>query len=106
MTRGEIYFNYEKAMSQVRALQEIASSIKKISDSNMTDCMNNVKKNWEGDNATSYVGKGNKLKEKIKKSGENVDRVASTLAEMARNIRDAELRNLEIIEQKNSSSGG
>ena len=105
MTRGEILFNYEKAMAQVRALQEIASNIKKISDTNMTDCMNNVKKNWEGDNATAYVGKGNKLKQKIKKSGENVDKVASTLAEMARNIRDAELRNLEIISQKGTGSG-
>ncbi|MBR1691922.1 MAG: WXG100 family type VII secretion target [Lachnospiraceae bacterium] len=96
-TASEIMFNYRKAMDQVKALNAIAADLKKIGNNSLSDCMNQVKKSWKGDNADAYVGKGNQLKQKVTKSSDNVSKVAGTLSSMAARIKDAELRNLETI---------
>lgn len=94
-TLGEINFNYNKAMSQVAELNEIAGKLKKAGNDSLESCMKDVKQNWKGENSEAYISKGNKLKGKIVKSAGDISKVAATLSTMAKNIRAAELKNIE-----------
>lgn len=96
-TLTEINFNYNKAMSQVAELNSIASNLKKVGNTQISECMREVSANWESENSKSYVAKGNKLKEKIDKSAANITKVAQTLSQMAENIKNTEMKNIEIV---------
>lgn len=96
-TRLEIEFNYQKAMAQVRELRSLSTSLKKVGDNQIADCMRDVSKNWKCDNSTDYVAKGNKLKQKVVKSAGKISDVADALSTMAENIKNAELKSLDIV---------
>ena len=97
---AEIEFNYTKAMKQVAELESIASELKKVSSSQINDCLKNVKTNWKGDNSDAYVGKGNKLKIKVTKTAGDISKAASTLSTIAANIKAAEMANIAIIQNR------
>ena len=103
-TLTEINFNYRRAMEQVAELNDIASDLKKVGSSNLSDCLKTVKNNWKGDNSEAYTGKGEKLKAKILDSAGDISKTAGTLSTMAANIRNAEIKNLETIKTRSASS--
>lgn len=100
MTEQEIEFNYKKAMGQASELKEIASSLKKLGESQLDSCMNSVAKNWTGDNSDSYVKKGRKLEKKMVTSSDNIKQTAETIETMAKNIYEAEMKALQEIRDK------
>ena len=99
-TEQEIVFNYKKAIRQALELEDIASAVKKVGNNKMTNSLSKVSKSWTGENASSYTKKGNKLKGKIEKTSNNIDKAASTLKSMAQNIYNAEMASLREIQMR------
>lgn len=99
-TEQEINFNYDNAMKQVAELNEIASSLKKVGSTNLSDCMKKVGKNWKGENATAYVKKGDALNQKITKCAKSISETAKALSTMAENIYHTEKANIATIQEK------
>lgn len=99
-TEQQIMFDYRRAMQQADTLSEIASGIKKVGNNTMSNSLNNVSKNWTGDNSNAYVKKGNTLKGKVERSSNNINSAASTLRTMAKNIYNAEMASLREIQMR------
>ncbi len=99
-TEQEIVFNYRKTIRQALELEDIASGIKKIGNSKMTNSLSKVSKNWTGGNADAYTKKGNKLNGKVEKSSNDINMAASTLKSMAQNIYNAEMASLREIQMR------
>lgn len=99
-TEQEIVFNYKKAIRQALELEDIASAVKKVGNSKMSNSLSKVSKNWTGENAGAYTKKGNKLKGKIEKSSNNIKMASSTLKSMAQNIYNAEMASLREIQMR------
>lgn len=100
MSEHEIRFNYEKAMGQARELKSIASSLKKVGENQMTECLGKVEKNWTGSNSEAYLKKGKKVQTKITTSSKNISAAADALETMARNIYNAEMAALRAAKER------
>lgn len=100
MSEHEIRFNYSKAMNQAKELKNVASSLTKVGNSKLEECMVKVSKGWNGDNSESYVKKGKKLGDKIDKSGNGVRQTAEAIETMARNIYNAEMAALRAARER------
>lgn len=100
MSEHQITFNYNKAMSQARELKNVASSLTKVADSKLEECLGKVSKGWNGDNSESYVKKGKTLETKIDKAGNGVKQTAEAIETMARNIYNAEMAALRAARER------
>lgn len=95
MTEHEINFNYKKAMDQAEELKNIGKELSKLGDSQLEQCLNAVKKSWDGTNSESYVKKGKKVQTKITATSGNITGAAGAIETMAKRIYDAEMAALE-----------
>lgn len=100
MSEHEIRFNYSRAMNQARELKSVASSLTKVGDTKLEECLGKVSKGWNGDNSESYVKKGKTLESKIDKAGKSVRKTAEAIESMARNIYNAEMAALRAARER------
>ena len=87
---GLIVFNYGKAMRQAERLQEIARKVQAVGDGDMEVALANVNRSWNGENASEFIKKGHKLAEDTKAMGKDLEKIAETIREIARQIEAAE----------------
>ena len=99
---SEINFNYEQAMRQARTLEELAEKITNASERDMGDILNDVNSAWKSDNSAQYLKKGQKVKEDMLTTAENVERIAATIKTIAARIREAELEAWRIANERKS----
>lgn len=93
---GVIRLEYNKAIRQAEELERVASELRNLANSDLDGCLGRISTNWTGVNATEYVRKGRKLKQKMLDSATNLTKVARTIRTIAKNTRDADLRAREI----------
>lgn len=103
-TLSEIEFDYQKAIAQAGELESIAQSLKKVGNDTLESSLNTIKGNWEGENSKAYCTKGNKLKIKIVKTAGDIEKAASTLRTIAKNVYDAEKRNIQIAMEREAKA--
>ena len=97
-----IQFNYEKAIRQANDLQDISKEIKKLAENKLTDSLQTIDKNWDGDNSKKFIKKGNTLKGKIEDSAEDLQKVSTSIRQMAKKIYDAEMESIRIAQERSS----
>ena len=100
MTEYEITFNYQKAMNQAAELKAIASSLKKVGETQLAECLGKISKNWLGSNSEDFVAKGKKMETKIEKSSKSITLTAGAIETMAKNIYNAEMEALRIARER------
>lgn len=93
---SEIRMDYKNAIRQAESLEEIAKELRNTANRDFQDCISEISYNWTGDNSTAYVSKCNKLKSKIIKTSDQLDRTATTIRKIAKSIYDAEMNALQI----------
>lgn len=99
-----IIFNYKKAMGQANDLMSIAKEVRKVANNSLADSIKTIDKNWDGDNSVKFINKGNKLKDKIADSADDIEKVAGAIKTMAKTIYDGEMAALRIARERAAAS--
>jgi len=97
-TRSSIEFDFQQAKRQADRLDQIASQLRNLANDQFEDTMNTIAANWKGENATAYLGKGERLQGKIKVSASDLNATANDIRRIAKRLYDAEMENLRRAE--------
>lgn len=90
-TLNEIYFNYNKAISQAQELEGISKRLKTAANDTMEDILNDVHAAWKSDSTPLYIKKGRKVEDDIRTTATNLANISQAIRTIAQRIRDAEL---------------
>lgn len=97
---NEIYFNYNKALSQASELEEISRKMKNVAGNTLENILNDVHAAWKSDSAPQYIKKGQKVGSDIRTTAANLTKIAQTIRTIARRVRDAELEAWRIANER------
>lgn len=100
MTRTEILFNYRQAIRQAEKLEQLSKKLKQVSDRDMDSAVGTLKNAWQSDNSGRYFSKAEKVMGDILTSAENLSSISAAIRQIAKTVRDAELRALEIAKNR------
>lgn len=104
MTRSEILFNYRQAIRQADRLDDIAKKLSRLTSNQMNSTIGTLKSAWKSDNSPQYYSKMSKVQEDIKDDASDLKKIAQAIRDTAEQIKQAELRALEIAESRSYSS--
>lgn len=104
-TKYTIRLNYSRAKGQADRLDEIASQIESMADNEYEDTLNGIAGAWKGDNSNEYLRKARELKNRINDTAGHLHSIAEEIRRKAYRIYQAEMRALEIANQRSYSSG-
>lgn len=90
MAGKKIQMDFEKALKQADELEDIARQIENISKSYVQESFNGILKDWKGESSNSYIKKGTKVSEDIKKKAESLKKTAVTIREIVKKNKEAE----------------
>ncbi len=97
---GNIDIDFVKAQKQARELRTLASNLKKMSQRSYADTLQRISGDWQGESASAFLAKGNKLKDEILATAEALEAVADNVSETARRIYLAEKRAEQIAKER------
>ena len=100
MDKITIQLNYTRAINQSRKIYDLAAQLRKIANSELQSAMNNLSHDWNGESASAFLKKAQKANEDLLKNAQQLTSTASAIRKCAENIRNSELKALEIINQK------
>lgn len=96
MTEREIYMQFQAVQEQVDSMNRISGSLSSLADSEMAGILTSIRSSWSGDNAEAFLEKVEQLRSEIEDSSSRVRSIASRISQLAENMRDTELRNINI----------
>ncbi len=64
---GLLKFDFNKANAQIQELEEIASEIDQLADTDYENLMQQMRSAWKGNAADAYIRKASQVQEKNKK---------------------------------------
>lgn len=99
-TEESIWFDYRQAIAQAAALEEIASSVERISNGDLEDGLRAAACSWKGDNATRFQSKGAQLQGQFRETARALRSAASEVRRTAQRVRQMELANIALIEER------
>ncbi len=103
-SRYQIEMDFSRANQKAQDLDDIASDLSRLGNTDLENTLQGLSSEWKGDNATKYVQKGGELKSKISTTAANLRNVASTIRAIARNTYNAEMEALRIAEQREAAA--
>lgn len=104
-TRESIRADLNAAYAQANQLENAARRLDSAAgDAGLNGSLSMVQANWTGNNANNYLNKGHELKRKMNTSASRLNQIAGTIRTVAKNIYDAELRNIELAEQREAEA--
>ena len=104
LSEQTILMNFQEANRQAGRLEEIAADIMNVSDRDLEEEIRTISVSWKGENADAFVGKTNMIKDKTKKSAQDLQKIAKTIRTIAKNTYDAEMRATEIAKNDAGST--
>lgn len=99
-TKYEIEMDYRKACAAADDLEQVAKEIRRIAVDQLDQLLLSVADAWQGDNASLFIKKGNKIQIQIEDRARTISQIADTLRQMATAMHDAEVTNIEIATQE------
>lgn len=99
-TLSEIYFNYNKAVSQARQLDSAAAKLKQTAQNDMTEILNKVYVSWKSDSSPQYIKKGEKVRNDIVTTSRNLSSIAQAIRTIAERVKEAELEAWRIANER------
>ena len=100
MSEASIKMDFKLACKQSEEIHDIADQLSTLSTKKFDGMMRMLSSNWEGDSSKQYLNKCINLQDFMNTSAVNIHNVATTIYDIAKKIYEAELRNLEIAQQK------
>lgn len=95
-TKAGIEFNFRKAMNQADQIDNLANNLSNLSRNRFAGTMQGISASWKGDNASLYLGKGERLQGNMDGSASELHSIASDIRTVARRLYRAEMAALEI----------
>ncbi len=99
-----IRLDFEKAKAAAQKLDDIADGIAGVLSGDYEDSLMNIHANWQGENATHFLTKGEDLKTKIDKTVKDLRAAAEVIRKIAQNTYDTEMQALEIAKNRSFNS--
>ena len=99
-TRKEIEFDFQRAKEQAEKIDKIADRLRRISQNDFGNSLQNLSAGWKGESASLYLQKGSALQEKIEATANALYGVAEDIRTIARRIYEAEMAALEIAQER------
>ncbi len=100
MTRTEILFNYRQAIKQAEKLEQLSKRLNSVADRSMEPAIATLRSAWRSDHSEQYYSKAGIAKDNINKSAANLNTIAASIRRVAKAVRDAELRALEVARKR------
>lgn len=97
---AEIYFNYNKAISQASQLEAQAKKLRRISGTDLQNVLQDIHSAWQSESSQAYLTKGRKVQGDVLTTSENLKKIAGTIRTVAQIIRDAELEAWRIAHER------
>lgn len=97
---SEIYFNYDRAVTQASQLDNVAKKLQNAANNNMESILNDVSRAWKSDSTLQYVKKCQKVEGDMRTSANNLKQIATTIRTIAKRVRDAELEAWRIAHER------
>ncbi len=99
MSEYQIEADFRAALRKADQLDEIAGNVNgEIQD--LEQIQNALSQAWQSDHSREYIQKLNIVKENLEKRVRDIRRTAQVIRESARELRDSEMRALEIARQR------
>jgi WXG100 family type VII secretion target len=86
----DIVLDIEEAGKKAQELENLASHLEKISDTELDEILTSIQNAWKGDNATAFIKKGTTLAGNINTSAGQLRRIAETIRTIAKNLQAAD----------------
>lgn len=100
LSEHAIKINFQKARQQAAKLDEIADTLKNLSEHEFADTMQTIRNNWRGENADIYINKGFNLQGNMTQTANSFHAIASEIRTIAQRIYDAEMNALRIAQHR------
>lgn len=100
----QILINYNQAKSCAASLEEEASRLKKLADSEFSASIAELRSAWKGENAELYTQKCEQLKGEILGTAKTLVSVASSIRTRAKAIYDAEMENIRLFQTRSAEA--
>lgn len=98
--RDEIRLNYKKTLKQAEDLEKMAQRIQKYAKQAEEGAVAGIRNAWEGENASDYCRKGQRISMLIRQHGRSLQETAAVLRRTAVNTYRAEMRSIEIADRR------
>lgn len=95
-----INMNYRRGIEQANKLNELAIQLKKESDRQLEETINDISLNWQGENAQAYLVKCRKMQENLRKNAKQLKEASETVRKIVQNIYETEMRNYRIAQKR------
>lgn len=99
-SEATIQYNYNRAINQARTLEQLADELKGLANRDLETTISNLSSNWNGESATVFIQKAQKAQEDMRGNANEIRNTASVIRRSAKNIRDAELRALQLAKNR------
>ena len=106
MSAESIKISFSQAKAQANAIAEIAENMRALAECEFSETIQQISTAWSGESARAYIAKAEKAKCKILTTAKTLAAVADEIRTEAKQIYDAEMRALEIAQQRFSGSSG
>ena len=104
-TKRQIEMDFQQAKKQADTLEQLASRLDRLANRDFAGTMQDVSNHWKGQNAQQYLNKASTLQSKMQTSAESLNKIAASIRSAAKRMRDAELRALQIAQQRKYGGG-
>ena len=95
-----IEWNYIQAKKQAAKLEEQADMLKRLSDVQLDETLQELSWNWKGDSASAYLCKGEKIKCEIRSMVEELRKTAEVIRSSAERTFKAEMKAREMAKKR------
>ncbi|MCQ2509343.1 MAG: WXG100 family type VII secretion target [Lachnospiraceae bacterium] len=103
-TKSSIEIDFNQAICEANNLRAAAEQLDSI-NRRLDQIVNELSTSWRGESADLYACKCRELREKIRRSTQNLDQIASVIRRTAQIHHDAELRALEAVQNVGTGKG-
>lgn len=96
----QINYDFQQAIRKARELENVATGLRSLANSNLTDALQNLSCAWQGEAADAYLRKGALLKERIVENAKKIDSTAKTIRNVAQRTYNAEMEAFRIAKER------
>ena len=106
MSSDSIRINFSQAKAQADNISELADNMRTLAEREFNDTIQQIASAWQGESAWAYLAKAEQVRSSILSTAKALADVANEIRVEAKRIYDAEMRALEIAQQRFSMGGG
>lgn len=99
-TQESIWFDFQQAVAQAEALEEMAGRIENTVRDELEDGLRAASGAWHGSSASRFQCKGERLGEEIRSNARALRRAAEEVRKVAEQVRRVEMANLATVEER------